>query len=117
MASNGDWKTYFLGIFAAVILALTGSAYSSVTSRVAKLETIHADTNKENNGMAVQIAVMSNEIASLTSQVSDLRTDVNSLHRQVTDLTFIISKNTKVYQDAMVRWNEELKSRPAAKRD
>ena len=114
-ASNGDWKTYFLGIFATVILALSGAGYKSIDYRVTSLETTRTDAAIDTRTLAVQAAIVSTQVTELQNRVTELSSQVESLNRKVNDLTFVISKNTKVYQDAMVRWNEEIRTRPTKK--
>lgn len=91
-----------------VIFALSSVGYTSVTSRVTKVE------DKQEALTAAVAAVDKTtavQITALTKQVEEQTAQIKTLTAKVDDLTLIIGQNTKVYRDAMVRWNTEMRKR------
>lgn len=114
--ANGDWKTYLAGALFTVSTGLTGIAYQSVTSDIKDLQTERKEVAADAKSAAIQTALVGAQVERVQQDLkalmasSDKRDEkVEQISRDVADLKFVISQNTKVYRDAMDRWNKQVR--------
>lgn len=112
---RSEWKTYTLSALLSVVFALSGLAYSNVTSDIEDLKAERRETienarmaAEKASALAVQVETLHGMMVDMSTQLDELNASQQLTVRRVDALVVVISSNTKAYRDALKQWNDEI---------